>query len=174
MFNNKDFIRHDYVTKATLLIIKELNFNKNFKWITYNEFIKFQKKIIKDNKPNLNDKDINDFIKYLIDLDEEEEEKSIVLNNKFSSENIDNEDDLKEEEDEINCVNEINSESDINDNSISVNSAISEDDINLNLLLKKLDLGGVNGEKHNSISLLNKENDKHNSIILDDEEISSK
>ena len=136
MFNNKDFIRHDYVTKATLLIIKELNFNKNFKWITYNEFIKFQKKIIKDNKPNLNDKDINDFIKYLIDLDEGEEEKSIVLNNKFSSENIGNEDDLKEEEDEINCVNEINSESDINDNSISINSAISEDDISLNLLLK--------------------------------------
>ena len=33
---------------------------------------------------------------------------------------------------------------------------------------------GVNGEKHNSISLLNKENDKHNSIILDDEEISFK
>ena len=37
-----------------------------------------------------------------------------------------------------------------------------------------MDLGGVNGEKHNSISLLNKENDKHNSIILDDEEISFK
>lgn len=135
MFNNKDIIRHDYVTRAILLMIKELNLNKNFKWITYNEHIKLQKKIIKDNKPNLNDKDINDFIKYLIDLDEEEE-KSIVLNNKFSSENIDNEDDLKEEEDEINCVNEINSESYINDNSININSAISEDDISLNLLLK--------------------------------------
>ena len=63
MFNNKDIIRHDYVTRAILLMIKELNLNKNFKWIIYNEYIKFQKKIIKDNKPNLNDKDINDFIK---------------------------------------------------------------------------------------------------------------
>ena len=44
MFNNKDIIRHDYVTRAILLMIKELNLNKNFKWITYNEYIKFQKK----------------------------------------------------------------------------------------------------------------------------------
>ena len=67
MFNNKDIIRHDYVTRAILLMIKELNLNKNFKW-TYNEYMKFPKKIIKDNKPNLNDRDINNFIKYLIEL----------------------------------------------------------------------------------------------------------
>jgi len=48
MLNNKDIIRHDYITRAILLIIKELNLNKNFKWITYNEYTKYQTKIIKE------------------------------------------------------------------------------------------------------------------------------
>ncbi len=127
------------------------------------KYIKFQAKIIKDNKLNLNDKDINDFIKYLIDLEEDdEEEKSIALDNNNYYENLENEDDIQEKEDEKNYVNRINSESDINDNSLSIKIAISEDDISIYLLLNKLDLNNDNVKNIKIISLHNKENNIQN------------
>ncbi len=151
------------LTRAILLMIKELNLNKIVKWTTYDKYIKFQAKIIKDNKLNLNDKDINDFIKYLIDLEEDdEEEKSIALDNNNYYENLENEDDIQEKEDEKNYVNRINSESDINDNSLSIKIAISEDDISIYLLLNKLDLNNDNVKNIKIISLHNKENNIQN------------
>ena len=43
------FKRNDDNTRSILLLINELNLNKNLHWITYIEFIEYQKKDIKRN-----------------------------------------------------------------------------------------------------------------------------
>lgn len=81
-------------------MIQKLDLNNNIKWVSYNEYIKFQIEIIKANKKNLNNNGINDYIKYLIDLDEEkdiDEYKSEISDNKKIIQT-----EIKKSEDEIN------------------------------------------------------------------------
>lgn len=39
-FDNKDIIRHDYISRSLLKIIKDKDLNENLQWIKYDEFIR--------------------------------------------------------------------------------------------------------------------------------------
>ena len=39
-FDNKDIIRHDYISRSFIKIIKDKDLNENLQWIKYDEFIR--------------------------------------------------------------------------------------------------------------------------------------
>ena len=39
-FDNKNIIRHDYVSRSLIKIIKDKDLNENLLWIKYDEFIR--------------------------------------------------------------------------------------------------------------------------------------
>ena len=74
--NNNTIIRHDYKTKAMILLIEKENINNEFKWISFDIFKKYLNSI-------LNNKNINNL---------NEEYKKLFDSNVYSFSNSDNED----------------------------------------------------------------------------------
>ena len=88
-------------------MIKKLNLNRNIKWIKYNEYIKCQREIIKENNKNINVQELNDYIKYLIVLEEEVKNIDKNDNNNYNSVNSNNGSEKQDEEDENKDNNEM-------------------------------------------------------------------
>ena len=46
ILNDKNIIRHDYVTRSIILLIEDLKFNDNLKWLNYDDLNSYLKKVI--------------------------------------------------------------------------------------------------------------------------------
>ena len=64
-FKNSDIVRKDYKTKSLLLLIDKENLNENFKWIDYNTFKIYLKKIVNNNNENLDNDESENLIKLI-------------------------------------------------------------------------------------------------------------
>ena len=64
-FKEKKYKRNDYITKSLILMINELNLNSNLHWISYDEFIKYQKICINENNYDRDNNSINKIIEYI-------------------------------------------------------------------------------------------------------------
>ena len=125
-------IRRDYITKAIILLIKELNFNENLKWIPFEDFMKFQKKCINENEIPIEDYTAEQFILYINHLDSDKEQEPKELDeSKNKKDNI-------ESSIEHNLINENESninkkENSNNDSIISLEIVGSEEDNSYNI-----------------------------------------
>ena len=68
--------RRDYISKTLIKFAKDITDSKHFKWITHENFIKEQKKIIKDENENLNINVIEDIIVNINNIECKEETRS--------------------------------------------------------------------------------------------------
>ena len=83
-----NIIRHDYITRAMLLIIKELRLNENPKWISYEDYYNFLKIIIKTNYHDNNNANCEDtLIKIINELESSEFNNNIEFFN-YTNENL--------------------------------------------------------------------------------------
>ncbi len=104
--------RHDYNTKTLIAICKSYNEQKdkvNYKWFTYSEFYEIEKNLIKKDKNQYSEEEINNEIEIINDVDEIEN-----IENLLNSERIDedfekdlNSQEESENEEEINFNNNI-------------------------------------------------------------------
>ena len=67
--NEKNIIRHDYVTMSIILLIKDLKFNDNLKWLNYDDINSYQRKVINQFEKNLNQNELQNYINMINDLD---------------------------------------------------------------------------------------------------------
>ena len=70
-----------------ILIINKLKLNENIRWINYEEYLTFQKMIINANMNDMNDNQRNEYIKYLLDLEDENEAKFENIEENINLEN---------------------------------------------------------------------------------------
>ena len=160
VLNNNNIIRHDFKTKALLLLIENENINNNFKWISYEQFKYYLNKVIKGENDNILENEVEKFIKIiLIDDLESYNENLNKDNNSLISNNIhiisDNSDEDKISSNENDEKDKIDS---INEDSEELNDIIdSDEDIqnidNLEKFIKQFDdlKVSVNQEKNNEV-----------------------
>ena len=70
-----------------ILMINKLKLNENVRWINYEEYVTFQKMIINANMNYMNDNQRNEYIKYLLDLEDENEAKFENIEENINLEN---------------------------------------------------------------------------------------
>ena len=99
--NKKNIIRHDYVTRSIIILIDELKFNDNLKWLNYEEFISYLKKVINEYETNLNQNEVPNYMDIGNDLDNTEK-----IQNENDNQNVHNREEESEmsEEDNINRI----------------------------------------------------------------------
>ena len=68
-------------------MINKLKLNENVRWINYEEYVTFQKMIINANMNYMNDNQRNEYIKYLLDLEDENEAKFENIEENINLEN---------------------------------------------------------------------------------------
>ena len=95
---NSQIKRKDFKTKSLIMIVEKEKLNENFKWISYDKFKSYLKKIIDDNSKNNNQDEANNIMK-LIDDDLEENIESDIYN-KDSNNNENNINKIFSEDDE--------------------------------------------------------------------------
>ena len=61
-FNDSDIIRHDYVTKSLIKLIKDNKLDDHPKWVSYKDYMEVHKAFIKVNSNFINDNEIDKFI----------------------------------------------------------------------------------------------------------------
>ena len=114
---NRKIYRKDYKTKCLLKIINDLDLNNEISWVSYDIIKKSLNEILNNNYEEKSVNDIENYIKYIIEEDEEnigyiEKNKDNNKNENINSESDDNDsEDRKEKE---NCFE------DKNDNSIDI------------------------------------------------------
>ena len=116
-FDNKDIIRHDYISRPLIKIIKDKDLNENLQWIKYDEFIRVQKYIINGMEDDLEEDDINKLISLLNNISIKDKDDSFSegkCNNSLNSEDI-----IEENEEQNNESNISYSEEDISFNQIT-------------------------------------------------------
>ena len=101
---NPDKNRNDFISKSLILLIDNIDFNKNLRWIEYSEFKKYLKTIINKNL-DVTDNEIDKWIYFLYDIEDNnnKKEKDGVVND-------DQKDDIQIEEENNyyeNLINEI-------------------------------------------------------------------
>ena len=75
----KDIIRHDYITRTMMLMIKSLDIKEEPKWISYDEYYKYLKNVIKKNICLNNEESENNIIKIINELEISVFNNNIVL-----------------------------------------------------------------------------------------------
>ena len=114
---NRKIYRKDYKTKCLLKIINDLDLNNEISWVSYDIIKKSLNEILNNNYEEKSVNDIENYIKYIIEEDDEnigyiEKNKDNNKNENINSESDDNDsEDRKEKE---NCFE------DKNDNSIDI------------------------------------------------------
>ena len=114
---NRKIYRKDYKTKCLLKIINDLDLNNEISWVSYDIIKKSLNEILNNNYEEKSVNDIENYIKYIIEEDDEnigyiEKSKDNNKNENINSESDDNDsEDRKEKE---NCFE------DKNDNSIDI------------------------------------------------------
>ena len=175
-----NIIRHDYITRSMLLMIKDLNLNENPKWISYEEFYNFLQIIIKKNYNDINDEKCEDtLIKIINELESSEFANNIEffkntndnINNNSNSQvdiknNINIKENIKDQIIEINDEeqnNNNNNKSDLSESSEmsennSADNIINEDDNTIENLMENLNIEETD---ENLQDISNKENIYH-------------
>lgn len=163
---NPDKNRNDFISKSLILLIDNIDFNKNLRWIEYSEFKKYLKTIINKNL-DVTDNEIDKWIYFLYDIEDNnnKKEKDGVVND-------DQKDDIQIEEENNyyeNLINEIyEPNNSINNENIKNDSEFEY--INLKNYIDDTDLN--TNEFNNFINLLenvnlNKEEKEFSNILND-------
>ena len=98
ILNEKNIIRHDYVTRSILLLIEDLNFNDSLKWINYDDLNSYLRKVINKFEKNLNQNEVQNYLNMINDLDNTDtnnELNNTQKNNIVIEENENSEEDPK-------------------------------------------------------------------------------
>ena len=161
----KSINRHNYIIKKFLKILDSDYFKDGLKWINYDDFVDFEKQVIKECYPINNSINIDELIKYIdIIFDNENDNLDSKLHNHINSINIP---DLKEVEDSFSLDNENfnnkDGEMDLSDNSFS--NKIINDNNDITNLIDKLNL---NCDKiYEDENTMNSNDNLNNKTILD-------
>ena len=124
-----NLIKHDYISRTLLILIKKYDLNKNPKWITFNEYITENKKLTKKFVDENHHTDIRELINLINNINLGKNDDEIIDNNSESDKSKDNS--LSEDYDinmniKSNNSNENSYESMINEKDKGINDFIKE------------------------------------------------
>ena len=122
-------IRKDYITKSLNIIANQLKY-RQYKWISYDEFLTNEKNVINDINNNITINALNELINAVNNLDLDNSDNHLNEENNNNKENVNENDHEDEEEIEISSLNNSDeNEIGIDNNNISNNIKEVDNDI---------------------------------------------
>ena len=162
---NNNSKRHDYITRTFIKIIESNYFSNGFKWITYKDFLEFEKRILYNENEELSSLEIDNLIEF---IDGKNINLNLINNEEISNDKVDEEENEFKTSSKNIIIEEDNikrgKENDDEENELSHSEEIYLEDIkdsNCNNIMKLLELLDINDPSDslvNNIEYKEKEN----------------
>jgi len=162
ILNEKNIIRHDYVTRSILLLIEDLNFNDSLKWINYDDLNSYLRKVINKFEKNLNQNEVQNYLNMINDLDNTDTNNEL---NNTQKNNIVIEENENSEEDPKNKIYEENNSEGKNEEEYFY----FEEDKSIDMLINNLKINDNSAENEENINvdISDNEDNKDKEFLFD-------